>query len=218
MTPPIAVAEVPLSERGFDDLLAEAVRFHGHLCPGQVLGVRMALAGCRELGLALPRSAGKRLVVFVEIDRCATDAIQALTGVSLGKRTLKHLDYGKMAATFVDTVNLTAVRVVARDDARLLADRWAPDAADARRAQTAAYRVMPEPLLLRVEPVEISRGWLDRPRVRVFCEICGEGVNYQREVVVAGRILCRPCSGENYCATTPSDGCAPAGHSHDTGG
>jgi formylmethanofuran dehydrogenase subunit E len=91
-----------LAERPFADLLEEAVRFHGHLCPGQVLGVRMALAGCRELGIDRPRSVGKRLVVFVEIDRCATDAIQALTGVSIGKRTLKHLDYGKMAATFAD--------------------------------------------------------------------------------------------------------------------
>ena len=160
----------------------------------------MALAGCRELGFDVPREAGKRLVVFVEIDRCATDAIQALTGVSVGKRTLKHLDYGKMAATFVDTVNLTAVRVAARDDARLFADQWAPDAADARSAQTAAYRVMPEPLLLRIEPVEISPGWLDRRRVRVLCEACGEGINYQREVIIAGRTLCRPCSGENYCS------------------
>ena len=87
-------------ERPFDDLLREAVAFHGHLCPGQVLGVRMTIAGCRALGFEHPRQAGKRLVVLVEIDRCATDAIEALTGVSLGKRTLKHVDHGKMAATF----------------------------------------------------------------------------------------------------------------------
>jgi len=102
MTPPLTVTEIPLSERSFDDLLDEAVRFHGHMCPGQVLGVRMTLAGCREIGLERPRSTGKGLVVLVEIDRCATDAIQALTGVSLGKRTLKHLDYGKAAATFAN--------------------------------------------------------------------------------------------------------------------
>ena len=98
MTPAIAFAEAPLAQRPFDELVEEAVAFHGHLCPGQVLGVRMAVTGCREVGIPLPRRAGKGLVVFVEIDRCATDAIQALTGVSLGKRTLKHLDYGKMAA------------------------------------------------------------------------------------------------------------------------
>ncbi|MBI2544417.1 MAG: formylmethanofuran dehydrogenase subunit E family protein, partial [Candidatus Rokubacteria bacterium] len=86
----------------FGELLREAVAFHGHLCPGQVLGVRMAMAGCRALGVAEPKGMGKNLVVFVEIDRCATDAIQAVTGCSLGKRTLKHVDYGKMAATFVN--------------------------------------------------------------------------------------------------------------------
>ena len=86
MTPAIALAEASLAERPFDELVGKAVAFHGHLCPGQVLGVRMAVAGCREVGILLPRQAGKGLVVFVEIDRCATDAIQALTGVSLGKQ------------------------------------------------------------------------------------------------------------------------------------
>lgn len=189
-----------LSERSLDSLLAEAVAFHGHVCPGQVLGVRMVLAGCRELGFDRPRSAGKRLVVFVEIDRCATDAIQALTGVSLGKRTLKHVDYGKMAATFADAVTGAAVRVSARDDARALAHDWAPGEADPRRAQIAAYRVMPEPLLLRLEPVRVRPGWLDRRRVRVACAACGEGINYEREVAAGDRVLCRACGGERYYA------------------
>ncbi len=190
--------DLPLSARAFDDLLAEAMSLHGHLCPGVVLGVRMAVAGCREVGLERPRSAGKRLAVFVEIDRCATDAIQALTGVSLGKRTLKYLDYGKMAATFADVVTAAAVRVFARDDARDLVPRWARGEPDPRRAQAAAYRVMPEPLLLRIEPVAIAPGWLDRRRVRVACAACGEDVNYQREVVRGGRTLCRPCADGAY--------------------
>src|SRR5581483_3793324 len=118
-------AEVPLSARRFDELLAEAVAFHGHLCPGQVLGIRMTLAGCQALDIDRPRAAGKGLVVIVEIDRCATDAIQVLTGVSLGKRTLRHMDYGKMAATFVDVTRGRAVRLVARDDARQRAAEWA---------------------------------------------------------------------------------------------
>jgi formylmethanofuran dehydrogenase subunit E len=190
-----------LGEQPFGDLLEAAVRFHGHLCPGQVLGVRMALAGCRELGIDRPRSMGKRLVVFVEIDRCATDAIQALTGVSIGKRTLKHLDYGKMAATFADVETGRAVRVVAREDARVRAGEWAPGIANARQAQIAAYRVMPEPELLVITPVAIVPGWLDRRRVRVSCEACGEGVNYEREVLAGGRTLCRPCAaGERYYA------------------
>jgi formylmethanofuran dehydrogenase subunit E len=208
----------PIWVRPFDDLLVEAVRFHGHLCPGQVLGVRMVRAGCRALGIGEPRRAGKRLVVLVEIDRCATDAIQALTGVSLGKRTLKHLDYGKMAATFADVVTGEAVRVVARDDARERAAAWAPGEPDPRRAQTAAYRVMPEDVLLRLvpedvllrlEPVVVYAGWLDRRRVRVACEGCGEGVNYERGVRVGGRLLCRPCSGDSYYvvrATGPAPG------------
>lgn len=189
-----------LSERSLDDLLAEAAAFHGHVCPGQVLGVRMVLAGCRELGFDRPRSAGKRLVVFVEIDRCATDAIQALTGVSLGKRTLKHVDYGKMAATFADAVTGAAVRVSARDDARARAQDWAPGEADPRRAQVAAYGVMAEPLLLRLEPVRVRPGWLDRRRARVACAACGEGVNYEREVRTAGSLLCRACAGDRYYA------------------
>lgn len=198
MTMTTAVETAPVWEQSFDDLLAEAVKFHGHLCPGQVLGVRMALAGCRTLGFGAPRASGKRLIVLVEIDRCATDAIQALTGVSLGKRTLKHVDYGKMAATFVDVTTGEAVRVTARDDARVRATEWAADESDPRRAQIRAYRIMPESLLLRLEPVLVHSDWLDRRRVRVSCEVCGEGVNYQREIHAGGRVLCRGCGGEAY--------------------
>ena len=114
--PNVAIG-LPLHQRPFDDLLDEAVRFHGDECPGQVLGVRMACAGCRDVGIDDPRTAGKSLIVFVEVDRCAVDAIQALTGVSLGKRTMKFLDYGKAAATFVNTVTGRSVRVAARESA-----------------------------------------------------------------------------------------------------
>jgi formylmethanofuran dehydrogenase subunit E len=198
--------DLPIHERPFDDLLEQAVAFHGHLCPGQTLGVRIAVAGCRELGLARPREAGKRLVVFVEIDRCATDAIQAVTGVSLGKRTLKHVDYGKMAATFVDVTSGAAVRVAAREDARERAAAWAPREPDRRQAQIAAYRVMPERLLLDVQRVAIVPGWLDRRRVRVACAVCGEGVNYEREVRCGAAVLCRACAGDRYYAAEPPRG------------
>ncbi len=190
----------PLGSRPFEELLREAVTFHGHLCPGQVLGVRMALAGCRELGFENPRQAGKRLVVFVEIDRCAADAIEALTGVSFGKRTLKHVDFGKAAATFVDTVTGEAVRVVARDDARQLAGLMVPEQRDARRAQTEAYRTMSEARLLRIVRVTVDPDRLERRRVRVACGQCGEGVNYAREVRRGGRTLCRACAGDSYYA------------------
>lgn len=193
-----APGAVAIWMRSVDDLLAEAASFHGHLCPGQVLGVRMAMAGCRETGFGTPRAAGKTLVVFVEIDRCATDAIEALTGVSLGKRTLKHLDWGKAAATFFDARTGRGVRVAARDEARELAPLVASGESDPRRAQIAAYRVMPERGLLRIESVAAAPGWLDRPRVRVRCEECREGVNYGREVLAGGRVLCRGCAGERY--------------------
>jgi len=189
---------VSIATRTFDDLVAEAVSFHGHLCPGQVLGVRMTLAGLREIGVDDPRAAGKSLVIVVEIDRCATDAIQALTGVTLGKRTLRFLDYGKMAATFIDRRSGASVRVVARESARARAAALVPDAPDARRAQMAAYRAMPEHELLALEPVIVDADWLERPRVRVICAQCGEGVNYQRELRVAGRPMCRGCAGVPY--------------------
>lgn len=187
-----------IHERSFDDLLAEAVSFHGHLCPGQVLGVRMTQAGCREAGMPQPREAGKGLVVIVEVDRCATDAIQALTGVSLGKRTLKHLDFGKMAATFINRESGASVRVAARETARKLAARLVPGEPDPRRAQVVAYRDMAEADLLEVEPVVVPEAWLERPRVRVICDGCREGVNYGREVHVDGRVLCRACGGGRY--------------------
>jgi formylmethanofuran dehydrogenase subunit E len=182
----------------FDTRLEEAVRFHGHMCPGQVLGVRMAVAGCRAIGIDDPKRAGKRLVVFAEIDRCAIDAIQSVTGVSLGKRTLKHMDFGKMAATFVDVEHGLARRVVARDDARVHAPQWAPGVTGERTIQIEAYRVMPEETLLTITPVEVLPGWLDRRRVRVFCDVCGEGINYERELHIARLTVCRPCAGQGY--------------------
>ena len=186
--------------RAIDDLVAEAASFHGHVCPGTVLGVRMVLAGCREVGVSEPRSADKSLVVIVEIDRCATDAIEALTGVSLGKRTLKHADFGKTAATFVNVRTNASVRVAARESARARARALAPHIEDSRRAQAVAYRGMPEGDLLTIEPVVVDASWLARRRVRVACAACGEGVNYEREVPVDGRPHCRACAGEPYYA------------------
>jgi formylmethanofuran dehydrogenase subunit E len=187
-----------IHERPFDDLIAEAARFHGHVCPGTVLGVRIKLAGLREVGVCAPRAAGKSLVVIVEIDRCATDAIEALTGASLGKRTLKHADFGKTAATFVNVTSGVSTRVAARDSARALARQRVPAVMDPRQAQMVAYRDMPEGDLLTLERVVVDAAWLTRRRVRVPCAACGEHVNYEREVQVGGRTLCRGCAGERY--------------------
>lgn len=186
-----------LALRPLDDLIADAVAFHGHECPGIVLGVRMVLAGCRAVQLERPREAGKELLVIVEIARCATDAIEALTGASLGKRTLYLVDYGKMAATFFNRRTGLAVRVAARDEARHLAAAWWPGEPDARRRQILAYRVLPEAVLLSLVPVTVRSDWF-APRGRVYCARCGEGVNYRREIVRAGEVLCRACAGARY--------------------
>jgi formylmethanofuran dehydrogenase subunit E len=204
--------------RPFETLLEEAVVFHGHMCPGQVLGVRMVLAGCLALGIDEPRAAGKSLAVFVEINRCAADAIQSVTGCSLGRRNLWHVDYGKMAATFVNVPMEDAVRVVARDDARAAVPRYVDDVADMRRAQIAGYRLMPDDELLVTERVAIRPGWLDRRRARVPCRSCGEGINYEREIVRAGTVFCRACAGFAYymplgVARVPAESVGAAGGS-----
>lgn len=182
--------------RSLEELLKESSAIHGHHCAGQILGVRMAMVGCREVGIDEPKGC-KKLVVYVEMDRCATDAVQAVTGCSLGKRTLKFLDYGKMAVTFVNTETQKAVRVLARDDARKLALLYADSAANPREAQKQAYRVMPEESLFSVKPVSVEIPASEMPGYRgerVECEECGEGIHFHREVRARGRTLCVPCA------------------------
>jgi formylmethanofuran dehydrogenase subunit E len=181
-------------------LLSEAGRHHGHLCPGQVLGVRLAILGCDRLGIADPKSS-KRLIVFVETDRCGTDAIQTVTGCTLGKRTLKFVDYGKLAATFIDTKTGRAVRVCALESSREAALRFAPDEPDAHQAQSRAYKALPDDELFSVEEVRVDLNENElpgRPGSRVVCEICHEGVNDGREATVGGHVLCRACANGAY--------------------
>jgi formylmethanofuran dehydrogenase subunit E len=186
--------------RSFDELLEESSSLHGHLCAGQVLGVRMATVGCREIDIEEPRG-NKTLMVYVEIDRCATDAIQAVTGCSLGKRTLKFLDYGKMAATFVNLEKQEAVRVLAKDEARMLVPLYAGDIDHPRDAQKKAYAVMPEAVLFSIRHVSVQTPEEDMPGIRsgrVLCAGCGEGINFKREVKRNGRTLCIPCARRSY--------------------
>lgn len=186
--------------RPMEDLLLESGSLHGHLCPGQILGVRMAMLGCHLVGVDEPTQT-RDLLVYVEIDRCATDAIQAVTGCKLGKRTLKYLDYGKVAATFLNTSTAGAFRIVARDDSRDKVWTYADEGSDKKVAQSYAYKVMPDEELFRVMPVRIDLSPHDmpgHPLARVACDSCGEGVNDGREVVVDGQVLCRPCAGGAY--------------------
>jgi formylmethanofuran dehydrogenase subunit E len=182
------------------EYLIEAERNHGHMCPGQVLGVRMAMLGCRLIGIEEPKT-GKRLIVFVEIDRCAADAVNTVTGCRLGKRTLKHRDFGKLAATFLNTETDEAVRVVALESSRGLAKQLFSHLPTKKEQQLEAYKTLPDENLFRWQRVRVALPDADRPGhplARVACDECGEGINDQREVVRDGRTLCRACAGERY--------------------
>ncbi len=185
-----------------DDYLREAERAHGHLCAGQVLGVRMAMLGLERLGIEDPRGKDrKRLVTFVEIDRCMTDAVALVTGCRLGKRALKIRDWGKVAATFVDLATGEAVRVVARESSKALACQMHPELADKNRQQMLAYREMLAEDLFEVQAVRVQLSPEEFPGYkgeRVVCDQCGEGINFRREVRRDGQVLCRGCAGERY--------------------
>jgi formylmethanofuran dehydrogenase subunit E len=191
---------MPLKSLPEYEILAEQA--HGHMCAGQVLGLRMAIYGVTLLGLEDPTGADrKRLVTFVEIDRCATDAIPIVTGCRLGKRALKFRDFGKVAATFCDLRENRAVRVVARESAKQRAAELYPEIQSKNQQQMRAYREMPEEQLFQIQWVRVSIGPEDLPGYkapRVVCAECGEGINFKREVVRDGRTLCRACAGERY--------------------
>jgi formylmethanofuran dehydrogenase subunit E len=175
---------------------------HGHLCAGQILGLRMALYGLRLLGIEDPTGADrKRLVTFVEIDRCATDAIPIVTGCRLGKRALKFRDFGKVAATFCDLREGRSVRLVARDSAKQRARELHPEIPGKNLQQMAAYREMPDEELFDLHWVWVEIGPEDLPGFRepaVICSRCGESVSFRRERTVNGAPVCRACAGERY--------------------
>src|SRR5580693_3435320 len=198
--------------QSFDALLREAEAAHGHLCAGQILGVRLAMLGCQRLGVEDPRGADrKRLVTFIEIDRCATDAIAVVTGCRLGKRAIKFRDWGKMAATFVDltaplphkgdTPVYKAVRIAALETSRQRARDLYPHIENKNQQQMLAYREMPDTDLFSEEWVSVPIHPREMPgykSARITCEACGEGINYDREVrqSQAGQVrtLCEACA------------------------
>jgi formylmethanofuran dehydrogenase subunit E len=185
-----------------DVLLAEAERAHGHLCAGQVLGVRMAMLGLERLGIRDPQDKDrKRLITFVEIDRCMADAISVVTGCRLGKRALKFRDWGKVAATFCDLETGRAVRVSARESSKARARELHPELPNKNQQQMQAYRELSDAELFEVSEVRVELGPEDLPGYkgeRVVCSECGEGVSFGREIRRDGRMLCRACAGERY--------------------
>ena len=189
--------------QSLDEILIECEQLHGHMCAGQLLGARMALLGCRLAGLDDPRGIDRRkTIVWVEIDRCMADAVSAATGVRLGKRSLKYADYGKVAATFLNTETSKAVRVVARESSRALADERFSSIASKRERQFRAYSEASDEELFKIEYVDVQLSEMDlpgSPRSRVICEICGEGVNDGREVTRSdGSVVCRGCDSGTY--------------------
>ena len=187
----------------FEMLLEESASAHGHLCPGQVVGVRMAILGCRLIGLDEPtrRDQIKKLIVFVEMDRCTADAVANVTGVKLGRRSLKHLDYGIMAATFANLDTSKAFRIISTEEARSLAAVYAPELTEKYRQQLEAYKRMPDSVLFRVQKVKVKLSPYDMPgptRRKVTCSRCGQVVRDGREVLQDGRSLCRPCGEGAY--------------------
>ncbi len=192
----------------FHDLLASSAKEHGHLCPGQVVGVRMAMLGCRLIGLEDPASHEqiKKLIVFVEMDRCTADAVAHVTGARLGRRSLKFFDYGIMAATFVNLESGKAFRVLSTEEARDLVPLYSsPYAFSRAKQELAAYQKMPDSVLFRVQEVEVPLAESDLPGPtsrKVTCMRCGQVVRDQREVIVEGVTLCKPCAQGAYFRNT----------------
>ena len=187
----------------FEVLLKSSAAAHGHLCPGQAVGVRMAMLGCRLIGLDEParRDQIKKLLVYVEMDRCTADAVAHVTGVKLGRRSLKFVDYGIMAATFVNLETKKAYRIVSTEESRDLAEAYAPEIADKNARQLEAYKRMPDSVLFRVQQVEVKVPEEDLPgptRFKATCSQCGQVVRDRREVSEDGRLLCRPCTDKVY--------------------
>jgi len=189
--------------KSFENLLDSSAAAHGHLCPGQVVGVRMAMLGCRLIGLTEPtrRDQIKKLIVYVEVDRCTADAVAHVTGVKLGRRSLKFMDYGIMAATFVNLETGKAYRVLSTEESRSLAAMYAPEIEGKSARQLAAYRRMPDSVLFRVQKVRVTLDACDMPgptKRKVACSRCGQVVRDRREVIEKGSVLCKPCSDGCY--------------------
>ncbi len=192
--------------RPIEELLSQSAALHRHLCPRQVLGVRIGLCGGRALDLDVPRT-DKRLLVFVETDGCGADGISVASGCWVGKRNLRVLDFGKLAATFVDTYTNQAVRVVPRPGIREAAWRYAQDAHNRWTAQLKGYQLMPEQALLQTLPVTLTvniERLIGRPGARVVCEACREEILNEREVTIEEMLLCRACAGEAYYHCLPA--------------
>ncbi len=183
-----------------ENLLEQSMARHSHLCPRQVLGVRMALAGAELLGFNLPRK-DKSMIIITETDGCFLDGLEVATGLTPGHRTLRIVDYGKIAATFVDVKSGQAVRMTPRSDVRQQAYRFAPGETRHYFAQLQGYQVMPANILFSAAWVTLSPSAdviMSRPGVRTVCSACGEEIINEREVILDDKVFCQSCCGSGY--------------------
>ncbi len=193
-------------------LLEKSARDHSHLCPRQILGVRLGLCGLKALGFEAP-PAKKRLLVIVETDGCFADGVIAATDCTVGHRTLRVEDYGKTAAVFVDTITGRAIRVAPALDVRQKATACASDEPRQYFAQMQAYQVMPDEEMFTVTPVVLKTpiaAIVSRPGMRVNCDLCGEEIMNEREVKQNGLTLCRACAAQAYYQLTLNAAFLPA--------
>ncbi len=183
-----------------DELLQASAELHRHLCPRQVIGIRMGMLAAQELGMDLPQK-DKRLFTFMETDGCAADGVSVATGCWVGRRTMRIMDFGKVAATFVDTKMEHANRIYPHPELRQRAKRHIPDARSRWHTMLEAYQIMPDSEMFVVQLVELSislQRIISQPGVRTTCDHCGEEIINEREVVVGNECLCRACAGEAY--------------------
>ena len=199
-----------INQQLLHDLVEESAARHKHVCPRQVLGARIGLRGLRALGLmdetysTRYENGRKNLLTIVESDGCGLDGVAVATDCHVGRRTLRVMDYGKMAATLIDVKKETAVRISPQPNIRQLARTYAPDARSRWHSFLEAYYIIPDDELLRVESIVLSKTIeeiLSKPRLRVDCAACGEEIVNEREVMVNGRYLCLPCAGTTYYTT-----------------
>jgi formylmethanofuran dehydrogenase subunit E len=182
------------------DYLERSSQDHSHLCPRQILGVRIGLAGLSALGFTTPPDK-KQILIIAETDGCFVDGIGAATNCAIGHRTLRVEDYGKVAATFIDTHTERAVRIAPVLDVRQRAYAYAPEESRHYFAQMKAYQIMPDEELLAITEVQLAisiKEIISRPGIRVNCDVCGEEIMNEREIKQQGQTLCRACAGSSY--------------------
>lgn len=199
--------------RPLDEILRESSARHKHLCPRQVLGARMALYASELLGLELPRK-DKRLLVIAETDGCTVDGLIAATGCHIGGRTLRILDFGKVAATFIDTYTESAFRLAPKPESRSLALKYILGVRTHWEAMLKGYQVIPQDDLFKVQAVKLEvhlAEIISKPGRKSACMQCGEEIINGREVLSRDVILCRACAGDGYFQVLEEAGAVAAG-------